>query len=313
MKTAGYHGLGWVFAVWLLLAAQALAQPAPLPPPEWSDEAPRLSRWIEEGHSAQQRHDYATAAQRFCAAARYGSLEAQFRLGHVFLSRIDMQGQAQARAVLALAAQRGHALAAAFLGEGGAADTALPDCLLTGQAPQGEFPRPEPAVEPVVPLEVVERFVQALPREKRQHALMIQRMAPRFDVDFRLALAIARAESNFDPNAVSPKNAQGLMQLIPETAARFGVRNSFDPEQNVRGGLAYLRWLLERFHGNVALAAAAYNAGEGAVDRHGGVPPFAETREYVRRILYFYRAPVHVRPSTAYPVRALTPNPGLGG
>jgi soluble lytic murein transglycosylase-like protein len=92
-------------------------------------------------------------------------------------------------------------------------------------------------------------------------------------------------ESNFDPNAVSPKNAQGLMQLIPDTARRFGVRNPLDPAQNIRGGMAYLRWLLAYFEGDIALVAAAYNAGEGAVERYRGVPPYAETRLYVRKIL----------------------------
>jgi len=88
-----------------------------------------------------------------------------------------------------------------------------------------------------------------------------------------------------DPNAVSPKQAQGLMQLIPDTALRFKVRNAMDPAQNIRGGMAYLRWLMAYFEGDVALVAAAYNAGERAVERYRGVPPYAETRDYVRRIL----------------------------
>ena len=98
-------------------------------------------------------------------------------------------------------------------------------------------------------------------------------------------VAIIATESNFDARALSPKRAQGLMQLIPETAARFGVRNAMDPAQNIRGGMAYLRWLLAYFEGDVTLVAAAYNAGEGAVERYRGVPPYAETRAYVRRIL----------------------------
>jgi soluble lytic murein transglycosylase-like protein len=99
-----------------------------------------------------------------------------------------------------------------------------------------------------------------------------------------LVLAFIAVESNFDPNAQSPKNAQGLMQLIPDTAARFGVRNIKDPVQNLRGGMAYLRWLLAYFEGDINLAAAAYNAGERAVERYLGVPPYAETRLYVRKI-----------------------------
>ena len=102
-----------------------------------------------------------------------------------------------------------------------------------------------------------------------------------------MALAIALAESNLDANAVSPKNAQGVMQLIPDTQERFGVEKPFDPEQNIKGGLAYLKWLQNRFDGNLNLVAAAYNAGEGNVDRYGGIPPFPETQHYVRRVLNF--------------------------
>jgi len=275
----------------LCTAAQAMATPED-GPPEWTDEPPALSRFIEEGYAAQRAHDLVQAATHYCAAARYGSVEAQYRLGRLFLQRPDAAGQDEGRTLLALAAQRGHEKAALALPAPPLRES-LPDCLVTGRAPAFEVPN---AVEPAVPLDVVERYVLTLPSDKRRHAELIQRLAPRFDVDFRLALAIARAESNLDHRAVSPKNAQGLMQLIPDTAARFGVRNTFDPEQNVRGGLAYLRWLLERFNGDVALASAAYNAGEGAVDRHGGVPPYNETRTYVQRILHFYRSPVHARP-----------------
>jgi soluble lytic murein transglycosylase-like protein len=108
-----------------------------------------------------------------------------------------------------------------------------------------------------------------------------------------LALAVIRAESNFNPTARSQKNAQGLMQLIPETSERFNVSRPFDPVQNVRGGLAYLRWLLAYFEGNVLLVAAAYNAGEGAVNRYGGIPPFAETRGYVKRIMQLFGKSEH--------------------
>ena len=101
-------------------------------------------------------------------------------------------------------------------------------------------------------------------------------------------LAFIKVESNYDTAALSPKNAKGLMQLIPETAARFGVARPYDAEQNIRGGMAYLSWLMAYFEGNVPLVAAAYNAGEGAVNRYRGVPPYAETRAYVARILGGY-------------------------
>ena len=104
-----------------------------------------------------------------------------------------------------------------------------------------------------------------------------------------MVVAVIAVESAGRVDAVSHKGAEGLMQLIPDTAERFGVTDSTDPAQNIRGGVAYLDWLLKRFDNDVVLALAGYNAGEGAVDRNGGVPPFAETRTYVPRVLKAWR------------------------
>ncbi len=106
-------------------------------------------------------------------------------------------------------------------------------------------------------------------------------------VDPALVQAVIRVESNFDPGAISVDGAQGLMQLMPETAADLGVRNVWDPDENVRAGTAHLARLLEKF-GDLELALAAYNAGEGAVERHGGVPPYPETQQYVQRVVRHY-------------------------
>lgn len=122
---------------------------------------------------------------------------------------------------------------------------------------------------------------------------LIERLAPAYRLDPALVRRVVAAESAYQVRAVSPKNAQGLMQLIPATQARFGVGDPFDAEQNLRGGMAYLRWLLAQFHGDVRLALAGYNAGEGAVRRHGGVPPYAETRAYVARIAGQYGKGFH--------------------
>jgi hypothetical protein len=127
-----------------------------------------------------------------------------------------------------------------------------------------------------------------LSRGLRAFAHIIRAAAERYGVDTRLVEAIVQAESAGNPTAVSPKGARGLMQLMPERAALLGVRDSFDPHQNVDGGVRHIRDLLQSFRGDVDLAVAAYNAGEGAVRNHGGVPPFAETREYVRRVRAMY-------------------------
>lgn len=110
-----------------------------------------------------------------------------------------------------------------------------------------------------------------------------------FDVDKALVRAIMHAESWFEPEAVSHSGAQGLMQLMPATQQRFGVRNPFDPLDNITAGVAYLAWLHEEFGGDLERVIAAYNAGENAVRRHGGVPPYAETREYLRRVNILFR------------------------
>ena len=117
---------------------------------------------------------------------------------------------------------------------------------------------------------------------------LVQSIAPKYGLEVEFVLAVIAAESAFNPHAISPKNAMGLMQLMPETAARFEVQHPFDPAENIRGGVAYLQWLLQRFAGRVDLALAAYNAGEGAVDSYGGIPPFSETVQYVARVQSFY-------------------------
>ena len=112
----------------------------------------------------------------------------------------------------------------------------------------------------------------------------IRAASKRYGVDEAVVRAIIHAESAFNPRALSRVGAQGLMQLMPATARRFGVGDAFDAAENIRGGVQYLAWLLKRFDGNVKLAAAGYNAGEGAVDKYKGVPPYAETQRYVERV-----------------------------
>lgn len=117
---------------------------------------------------------------------------------------------------------------------------------------------------------------------------IVERKAERYRLDPQLLMEVIRAESGFDPYAVSPKGARGLMQLMPGTASRLGVQDSFDPEQNIDGGTRYLRYLLDYFNGSVPLALAAYNAGENAVNRWRNIPPYKETQHYVKKIMRNY-------------------------
>lgn len=126
----------------------------------------------------------------------------------------------------------------------------------------------------------------------------IREAATLYQIPEALVRAVIRVESDFDPRAVSPANARGLMQMIPETAERMLVSDVFDPRQNIFGGVRYLRVLANTFNGDLALTIAAYNAGEGAVIRHGGIPPYPETQDYVVRVIGYYRqyraeAPAH--------------------
>jgi soluble lytic murein transglycosylase-like protein len=118
----------------------------------------------------------------------------------------------------------------------------------------------------------------------------IRQAAVLYQIPEELIRAVIRVESNFDPRAVSPANARGLMQLIPPTAERMMVTDIFDPRQNIFGGVRYLRVLANLFNGDIELTIAGYNAGENAVIKHGGIPPYPETVEYVKRVLSEYRA-----------------------
>lgn len=126
-------------------------------------------------------------------------------------------------------------------------------------------------------------------RNKNAFDQLIRQAAQQHGISEGLIKAVMHTESGFNINARSPVGAQGLMQLMPATARRFNVSNAYDPQQNILGGAKYLSWLLKRFNGNTQLAVAAYNAGEGNVDKYGGVPPFRETQDYVRRVTSRYQ------------------------
>ena len=144
---------------------------------------------------------------------------------------------------------------------------------------------------------------------------MIKRFSRQHQLHPALIRAVIKAESNFDPRAVSRSGAIGLMQLMPQTALQLDVRDLYDPEDNIGGGTKYLRQLLDRFRGNLPLALAAYNAGEHVVDRYRTLPPIDETRQYVRKVLRYYRTFLshdlasagHVIPSSGYAMTSTSP------
>jgi soluble lytic murein transglycosylase-like protein len=127
------------------------------------------------------------------------------------------------------------------------------------------------------------------PERYTRYDSWIREAATLYQIPEALIRAVIRVESDFDPRAVSPANARGLMQMIPETAERMLVTDVFDPRQNIFGGVRYLRVLANTFNGDLALTVAAYNAGEGAVIRHGGIPPYPETQDYVVKVIGYYR------------------------
>ncbi len=229
----------------------------------------------------------------YCEAARDGYPDALLRMGWMFAEGNGVErNQAAASTLFKRASRFGSAVGAELAERFPADKELLPVCLKGTLVEKGTPERPATTAELSA---MAPRFDS--PLALRSGPLSVERSkfvntviseARSFKLDPRLVLAVMATESGFDPNAKSPKNAWGLMQLIPETAERFNVKNILDPVDNIRGGMAYLRWLLSYYRGDVTLTLAAYNAGEGAVDKHSGVPPFSETLAYVQRIRALY-------------------------
>jgi soluble lytic murein transglycosylase-like protein len=248
--------------------------------------------------------DYSRARQLYCASARLGYLPAQIRLAWMYSNGLGSpQDPDLAAAWLRVAAADGSLQARKFLAFIDAPDSGRqPRC--TYESRYDEYAIAMiPALAPNEKyggsamgnaLSATAPFIKGAASPSRQDIdRWVHRLAPHYGLDPDLVLAVIHAESAFNPAARSPKNAHGLMQLIPQTAKRFGVRDIYDPVQNLHGGMAYLRWLLAYFNGNLEHALAGYNAGEGAVIKYQGIPPYRETRNYVRKVIRTYGRKTH--------------------
>ncbi len=251
---------GWIrhLAIVVAFATGASAFAAPQRPAEFRDLATRLAN--AEGIP----RDLARARQLYCIAALQGDAESMYHLGRMYL---DGRGVAQddglAKEWLLRAQRKGDVYAGRLL--------------------------------KLLPSTAARRDPLCIPNDhshptRRQITTWVTLLAPEYQLDPKLVLSVIAAESNFNARALSHRNAHGLMQLIPRTAQRFHVTDIWHPIDNLRGGMAYLSWLMDTFDQNIALSLAAYNAGELAVQRYGGIPPFPETQAYVKRILASYQS-----------------------
>ena len=292
---------GTALTLLFALSSPARSDPAPAQgarsaptPAVLSAEPPELSRLLQkasERESVDSDDSAWDAAVLYCEAARLGSLEGQYQLGmrYAFGQGVP-ESRSLAAALFSLAASQGHARANEMLDSIELTSVELPACVKHAQLPEKAPPRPG-ATTAASPL--IDGYLLSLAPDKRWIVPLTTTLSTWYSLDPKLVLSVIAVESNFDTSAQSTKAAAGLMQLIPETAERFNVRNAHDATQNLRGGMRYLRWLLSYYRGNVIHALAAYNAGERRVDRFQGVPPFPETRAYVQRVLRLYGSVRH--------------------
>ncbi|CAJ1803241.1 Membrane-bound lytic murein transglycosylase F [Aeromonas jandaei] len=245
-------------------------------------QAPRAMTALRQGQAAQHSGNLQKAIALYCVAASTGNPEGYFRIGRLLATGpASVRSAKMANSYLAMAMRLGNQQASRYYNSRVGNAPMGDQCGVGMRGGQGSY-----FALPSTPFNV-EAYLARLSPGKQKLATMLRHAAKRHQVDVRLVLAIAIAESNLESRAVSAKNAQGVMQLIPETQQRFGVTQPFDPAQNIKGGVSYLKWLDRRFDGDWVLISAAYNAGEKAVERYGGIPPYDETREYVKRVLYF--------------------------
>ena len=243
------------------------------------------------------------AADMYCKASRYGSAEAVYRLGILYaFGRGVPENRDYAANLFGIASTHGHFEAQQMLETIQIKTSATPPCVLDDVAPEKGLS----GVTLVKETPEIDQYIANLPKNKRWVLRLVNTISKWYKVDEKLVLSIISVESNFENVSTSNKEAQGLMQLIPDTAERFNVKNAYNASQNIKGGVAYLRWLLAYYKGDVALTVAAYNAGEGAVNKYKGIPPYAETKLYVKKVQARYPFKTH-----AYDAQIAAPSPAL--
>ncbi len=243
-----------------------------------SADSIRISAVAYEHGRDGAKQSYMQAFSLYCQAALKGDVESAYSLGFMYFN-----GRGVA-----------HDLALAIRWFKQAADAGDIQSKNMLNRFQDVIPGEDTNCKPAQP---VFKQVSESDPNRRKIADWVNQIAPGYGIDPQLVMAVIQAESAFKTDALSAKHAQGLMQLIPETAQRFGVKDSLNPIQNIKGGIAYLHWLMRHFGGKVEWVLAAYNAGEAAVERYQGMPPFEETRHYVKLIQGWYPRQLHPIPS----------------
>lgn len=285
-----------VFMFYVFLAMPSIAQAYTQTELEVFDNEPPIVKDLLERATVlvadEKSSDSAwQAANLYCEAARYGSAEGVYRLGMLYaFGRGVPANRDYAANLFGIASTHGHFEAQKMLETIEIKTNDTPLCVLEAVAPERG---PVNQYSDVQGVQAIDDYVAKLPKNKRWVLDLVGTISDWYKVDSKLVLSIITAESNFKINAKSNADAHGLMQLIPSTADRFNVKNAYNASQNIKGGVAYLRWLLSYFRGDVTMAVAAYNAGEGAVDKYKGVPPYKETRGYVKKVMGLYQTKRH--------------------
>lgn len=252
------------------------------------------------GKSGSNVNTYQEVHDQYCRVARDGDANAQYAMGWIYEHGKGVAKNSQiAHLYYSMAAEQQHALALESISETtvvkleGDMLTELPKCMQPDPVIVIRTPQQTVVNAPLVEENPISERTAALFMSQKRIYKIVNKVATKHNIDPNLVMTFIAIESGFNPQATSMRNAQGLMQLIPETAARFGVKDAYKPEDNIKGGVAYLKWLLAYYQGNVELVAAAYNAGEKAVDKYRGVPPYEETKLYVKKIAKLYSKLMH--------------------